>query len=85
MNDSAKIMEFLRKHKTTEQTRIVLHHLFFKGPITQDMASRYYGITRLAAVIWKLRHIYGFFISDSTENTVNRYGVKTTYSKYSLS
>ena len=54
MTNDEKIIEFLRTHKETEQTKVILHHLFFLGEITQKTATEDYGITRLAAAVWKL-------------------------------
>lgn len=67
-----------------KQTDIVLKHLREFGWITPMVAEERYGIRRLAAVIWKLRHKRGFTILDKLETGLNRFGVKTTYSKYYL-
>lgn len=83
-HQSEQVVSFLRTHKESEQTRQVLYHLFFRGSITPKIAAEEYGITRLAAVIWKLRHIYGFTISSMDESEKNRFGVKTTFSRYYL-
>jgi len=84
MTNDEKIIEFLRTHKEHEQTRIVLRHLFFIGEITQKTATEDYGITRLAATIWKLRHVYGIDILDETIEVPNRYGKKSKVSRYYL-
>ena len=44
MSNTEKIVEFLHKHRETEQTRLVLSHLFFRGEITQKTATEEYGI-----------------------------------------
>ena len=44
----------------------------------------YGGITRLAAAIWKLRHIYGIAILDETIDVPNRYGKTSKVSRYYL-
>ena len=49
MTNTERIVEFLHHHKETEQTRLILSHLFFRGDITQKTATEDYGITRLAA------------------------------------
>jgi hypothetical protein len=84
MTNDEKIIEFLRTHKAYEQTRLVLHHLFFMGEITQKTATEDYGITRLAATIWKLRHVYGIAILDETIEVPNRYGKTSKVSRYYL-
>ena len=84
MSNTEKIVEFLHKHRETEQTRLVLSHLFFLGEITQKTATEDYGITRLAAAIWKLRHIYGIAILDEIIEVPNRYGKTSKVSRYYL-
>ena len=84
MTNTEKIVEFLHKHRETEQTRVVLSHLFFRGDITQKTATEEYGITRLAATIWKLRHVYGIGILDETIEVPNRYGKTSKVSRYYL-
>ena len=84
MSNTERIVDFLHKHKEHEQTRIVLSHLFFRGEITQKTATEEYGITRLAATIWKLRHIYGIAILDETIDVPNRYGKTSKVSRYYL-
>lgn len=68
MKQEYLVMDYLRKH----------------DGITQKEASDRLGVTRLAAVIWKLRHKYGFVIEDKTESCVNRWGVTCTYKRYYL-
>lgn len=84
MTNDERIIEFLRTHKETEQTKVILHHLFFLGEITQKTATEDYGITRLAAAIWKLRHIYGIAILDEIIEVPNRYGKTSKVSRYYL-
>ena len=84
MTNDERIIEFLRTHKETEQTKVILHHLFFLGEITQKTATEDYGITRLAATIWKLRHVYGIAILDETIEVPNRYGKTSKVSRYYL-
>ena len=78
------VMRFLNTHKESEQTWQVLYHLFFRGSITPKIAADEYGITRLAAVVWKLRHVYGFTISVLDETEKNRFGVNVTFARYYL-
>ena len=84
MNDSEKIMAFLNAHKEHEQTRQVLHHLFFRGPITQLIAVEEYGVTRLASIIWKLRYRHGFYIVADIRSGRNRWGRPANYAVYRL-
>lgn len=83
-HQATEVMAFLNSHEEWEQTKIVLHHLFFRGSITDKIAREEYGITRIAAVIWKLKNIYKFDICSIDEKEVNRYGRSTTYSRYYL-
>lgn len=52
------------------------------GSITTLEAFRDLGITRLSGVIFDLRKSY--VISSKTEQSRNRYGEKTSYSRYYL-
>lgn len=52
------------------------------GSITTLDAFRDLGITRLAGVIFELRKDYN--IVSKTEESRNRYGEKTAYSRYYL-
>lgn len=67
-----------------KQTTLVMNYLRKYGSITQKDANEKLGVTRLAAVIWKLRHKCGFTILDRTESFVNRWGVPATYKRYYL-
>ena len=83
MNTEAEIWGYIRKHRETDQTRMVLYHLFFFGPITDMVARDKYGITRLADVIWKLRR-RGFTIDCDLMKKPNRWGRPVTYGVYRL-
>ena len=61
----------------------ILRHLMDQGSITQWEAIRDYGIMRLGARIWDLKHD-GHNITSERETGVNRYGEKTTYTRYRL-
>lgn len=65
------------------QTARVLDHMQRRGSITQAEANAAYGITRLSARIWELRH-EGYRIMSSRVSGVNRYGETTYYAKYQL-
>lgn len=63
----------------------VLIHLTEKGPITSFDAFRYYNITRLAAIIYKLRHEpYNLDITTTRVDTVRKDGSPTNYAIYAL-
>lgn len=61
----------------------ILRHLEDQGSITQREADDLYGITRLGARIWDLKHD-GYNIVTERETSVNRYGDKTAYARYRL-
>lgn len=61
----------------------ILRHLEDQGSITQWEAIRDYGIMRLGARIWDLKHD-GHNIVTERETSVNRYGEKTAYARYRL-
>ena len=65
------------------QTQMILEHLKQHGSITQKDAMDNYGIMRLGARIWDLKHD-GYKIETERETSVNRYGEKTAYARYSL-
>lgn len=60
----------------------VLDYMREYGSITSLEAFRDLGITRLSGVIFELRKIYP--INSITESSRNRYGEKTSYSRYYL-
>lgn len=66
------------------QDDLVWAHLAEHGSITQLEATALYGITRLAAIIHKLRHKYGAKIQTVTVTDVNRYGRPVRYARYYL-
>ena len=63
----------------TQQTR-VLRYMQDYGSITSLEAFRDLGITRLSGVIFDLRKTH--VIKLKTESSRNRYGEKTSYSRY---
>lgn len=65
------------------QTQMILEHLKQHGSITQKDAMDNYGIMRLGARIWDLKHD-GYNIVTERETSVNRYGDKTVYTRYRL-
>ena len=66
----------------TQQQRI-LHHLEHFGTITQSEAIDFYGIYRLTARIWDLKH-GGHLIRTERVSGINRYGEATSYARYRL-
>jgi len=60
----------------------VLNYMRQYGSITTLEAFKDLGITRLAGVIFELRKDYN--IVSKTEESRNRYGEKTSYSRYYL-
>lgn len=68
MSQTMQVMDYLRKH----------------GSITQKEATDRLGVTRLAAIVWKLRHKHGFTILDKTETVKNRFGVPCNIKRYYL-
>lgn len=66
------------------QTKLVLHHLQKHGSITSYDAIKYYGATRLSAIIYDLRHEEGYDIVTDFEKVTTRYGVKTKVARYKL-
>lgn len=66
------------------QEVLVMDYLRNHDSITQKEAFEVLGVTRLAAVIWKLRHKRGFVIADKVEHAINRYGKTCIYKRYYL-
>lgn len=66
------------------QNERVKRHLETFGKITSIEAFREYGITRLSARIWDLRHKYGLVIESVTKCAKNRFGEPTHYDEYTL-
>lgn len=65
------------------QDKMVLKHLQIK-PITTLEAIKLYGVTRLSAVIWRLRHDQKQDIRDRRIKVTNRYGRKISVKQYYL-
>ena len=66
----------------TTQIRIVLDYLKEHGKIT-SMEAFDFGITRLSAIIFKLRK-RGYVITTERVQSVNRYGGACNYGVYHL-
>ena len=65
------------------QQQKIMNHLQRFGTITAMEAMNYYGIMRLGARIWDLKHA-GNTIMTEREQAPNRYGELTTYARYRL-
>lgn len=65
------------------QKQLVLDHILTHGSISSLEAFTEYGITRLSAVIFKLRK-KGFLIKTETRTGKNRYGAKVSFAVYSM-
>lgn len=74
--------EFIKSEKMTQE-KAILRHLNDFGSITSWKAFEEYGITRLSAIIYNLRH-NGLFIKSENITLKNRYENVVTFSKYSL-
>lgn len=66
------------------QTKLVLQHLNEHGSITSYEAFSLYGATRLSAIIYILRHDYGYNIISHFEKVTTRYGHQTQIAVYKL-
>lgn len=62
----------------------VLDHIKTFGKITSLEAFAQYGITRLSAAIWRLRHEKGLEIADAYVERVDRYGDVVRFKAYYL-
>lgn len=62
----------------------VLRHLRDFGSITSWESFTEYGITRLSAIIYNLKHIDGYNFDEEWQTSINRYGEKTSFKKYIL-
>lgn len=61
---------------------IIFRHLVEYGSITSWEAIKEYGCTRLSHYIYLLRKYHN--ITDERIKTINRFGMQTTYKKYTL-
>lgn len=68
----------------SSKTREVIKHLEDKGSITSMEAIKLYGATRLSAIIYNLRHVYGMHIVTHEIDSIDRYGHHVKFGKYVL-
>ena len=73
----------MSKEKLTQLDRIERHLRDFGG-ITSFESFIEYGITRLSAIIYTLRHKKGYDIRGEWVEKKNRYGEPTRFKKYQL-
>ena len=67
----------------TSQKDAIVKHLTRFGNLTQKEATRYYGATRLSAIIFDLR-AEGYMIETHMVVGKNRFGHTSEYAKYML-
>lgn len=65
------------------QRDMVAKYIHDFGSITSWQAFADLGITRLSARIWELKRD-GYFIAKERKETLNRYGKKVFYDKYTI-
>mgnify|MGYP003133948131 CR=1 FL=1 len=68
--------------KMNQKEKVIRHLQMYKS-ITPLEAFNEYGIMRLAAVIFDLKDM-GFGIDSEMQKSLNRFGEKISYSKYTL-
>lgn len=68
--------------KAKSQREEVIRHLEDEGAITSWEAFMEYGITRLSAIIYILRHEEGMDIETETVTKKNRYNNPVSFAKY---
>ena len=66
------------------QKERVKRHLEKYGTITTLEAFKEYGITRLSARIWDLKHKDGLVITEERKGAKNRFNEPTSYNVYKL-
>lgn len=66
------------------QTRQIYRHLMTGKGITSMTAWADYGITRLSARIWELRHEYAIKIKAEKKPVKTRFGETTAIVEYSM-
>ena len=66
------------------QCEMIKRHLETFGTITTYEAFQEYGITRLSARIWDLRHTDGLIIDNERKTAKNRFGEPIHYDVYRL-
>lgn len=70
--------------KRISKNQRVLNHLMEHKTITSNEAWKLYGVSRLSAVIWELRHRHGYHIESYTIHPVDRFGDTCNCAEYHL-
>ena len=70
--------------KKNSKTNDVYQHLLKYGKINTMEAIQQYGATRLSAIIFNLRHIYGINIINQEVKFIDRNGRKSHFDNYIL-
>lgn len=68
--------------KTMTQLQAIALHLLAGKSLTSLQAIAKYGCTRVSSRICELRDDYGWVIQKTPMQIINRYGHKTTVTKY---
>lgn len=71
-------------HRKRTQKERIRSHLAQYGKIDDTQARDRYGIRRLGARIWELRHDEGLPIETIKTKGKNRYGETTTFATYKV-
>ena len=66
------------------QRELVLNHLQQHGSITSMEAFQLFGVTRLSAIIYELRHKEDYKVLSVFEVVTTRQGCKTAIARYVL-
>ena len=66
------------------KTKAILMYLQENGSINSWQAIKFFGATRLSAIIYNLRHKYQLNIINERVDFTDRYGTKSHYDNYIL-
>lgn len=73
-----------RRGDKVNQTDKIKRHLETFGRISSREAYEEYGIMRLGARIWELRHEHGMNIEKTMKSALNRFGEPAHYAEYKV-
>lgn len=71
-------------NKKISKNQRIVNHLLKHKKITSNEAWRLYGVSRLSAVIWTLRHNGGYKIESYTIHPIDRFGDRCNCAEYHL-
>ena len=71
----------MTKSEKTTQVQRVKRYIEDFGSITSLEAIKDLGVTRLSAIVFKLKKA-GVQVEGTTEHSINRYGENTTFKRY---